>query len=119
MDIDRLSDIISVTLEELCISNCRGYYFLHDVLILQITKEAPVLYDAYAFVSTKNNITRATVESTIRRTIRKGIAKSTSESKIKIFGYDVSSINRCRNYYQANEFTYYLMNYILNQYNKK
>lgn len=119
MDTDRLSNIISVALKELCIFNCRGYDFIHDVLILQITREAPVLYDAYASVSIKNNIAKATVESTIRKTIRKGIDRSTPEAKTKIFGYDVSSANRCRNYYQANEFIYYLMSYVLTQYNKK
>lgn len=119
MDVERLSNIISITLEELCISNCRGYEFLRDVLIKLITREYRTLYEAYGSISVKNHISKSTVESTVRRAIRKGIDKSTSESKVKIFGYDVTSINRCRNYYQANEFTYYLMNYILNQYNNK
>ena len=119
MDVERLSNIISITLEELCISNCRGYEFLHDGLIKLITREYRTLYEAYGSISVKNHISKSTVESTVRRAIRKGIDKSTSESKVKIFGYDVTSINRCRNYYQANEFTYYLMNYILNQYNNK
>lgn len=119
MDVERLSNIISITLEELCISNCRGYEFLHDVLIKLITREYRTLYEAYGSISVKNHISKSTVESTVRRAIRKGIDKSASESKVKIFGYDVTSINRCRNYYQANEFTYYLMNYILNQYNNE
>ena len=119
MDTERLSDIISMTLKELCISDCRGYEFLHDALILLITRQYRTLYEAYSSISVKNQVSKSTVESTVRRTIRKGIDKSTSESKVKIFGYDVSSVNRCRHYYQANEFTYYLMNYILNQYNNK